>query len=258
MTFWKSCMKAAAAILAVLCLTSCEERIFTVDILAQGEGGAVIVGDALQKVPWGSDVSFEVSVPSGESVVQVFVDDVLTNDYILEENILTLTEQKAPATIRIVAGNPDKKVYWEADAMSKSGGMIRSNVTDGAVAEGSMITLTAIPYEGAEFLGWTERYSITSNGKILSYEEQVTVEINDFAFIIANFDTSGMPKEEEKPTSTTAPVYRGENTYTIYYHINGGNLLADDKVAVETTFDTSYWSMPVAREDDGTFQRDGY
>ena len=258
MKFWKLCIQAAAVVMAMLMLSSCEKQIFTVDILAQGEGGAVITGEALQKIPWGSDVSFGVSVPDGESVVQVFVDDVLTEDYVLEDNILTLPARKAPATVRVVAGNPNEKVYWETNVMGKDGGTIRSNVTEGAVAAGSMITLTAVPNEGAKFLGWTERFAINSNGKVLSYDEQVTVEINDFAFIIANFDTSEMPVDEEKTSRPATSVYRGENTYTIYYHNNGGNILADDKVAVETTFDTSYWSMPVAREDDGTFQRDGY
>ncbi|MBE6615939.1 MAG: leucine-rich repeat domain-containing protein [Ruminococcaceae bacterium] len=254
MNFWKEIIPMAALLLL---LVSCDEKTFTVDVLAQGEGGAVITGETLQKIPYGEDASFQVELPADESIVQVFVDDVLTEDYTFADNILTLPDCTAPATVRVVAGNPDVKVYWETQAMSKNGGTITSNVTDGAVAAGSRVTLTAVPNEGAVFRGWTSRYSIDSGGQLLTEDEQVTVEVNDFSFYIANFDVSGMPKEEKK-TPAAAPVYRGENTYTIYYHINGGDLLADDKVALETTFDTSYWSMPVAREDDGTFRKDGY
>ena len=256
MQHWKLCA-FTAAILSVLTLVSCSKDPFAVDILARGEGGAEIVGDALQKIPYGEDASFAVTLPAGESIVQVFVDDTLTENYLYENGTLTLPGVTAPGTVRIVAGDPGKKVYWETQVMSKYGGSVSSNVPEGAVAFGSMVTMKAVPNDGAVFLGWTERYSLESGGKLLTEEEQVTVEVDDFSFYIANFDASGVPREEEKKPAS-APVVRGENTYTIYYHVNGGNLLADDKVAVETTFDTSYWSMPVAREDDGLLNRDGH
>ena len=241
----------------ILLLPSCGGETFTVDVLAVGEGGAVVSGTPLQQIPYGEDVSISVTVPDGEDVIQVFLDDVLTDTYTFGDGILTLPEITAPCTVRIVAGEADTKAYWEVDAMSKNGGYVRSNVPEGAVPFGSMITLTAVPREGAVFLGWTERFALRSGGKLLSEKEQVTVEITDnYTYLIANYDASGVAVPEPKPVEK--PVHRGENTLNIFYHNNGGNVLADNKVAIETTFDTSYWIMPFGREDDGKLQKDGY
>ncbi|MBE6613816.1 MAG: hypothetical protein E7631_00745 [Ruminococcaceae bacterium] len=243
-------------LLAVLLLCSCSRNLFTLDVLAQGEGGVLIEGDPLQKVPYGEEAVFTLRIPKGESVVQVFADDVLTDAYTLENNVLTMPDITSPCTIRIVSGVEKKREYWEADIHGTGGGSVVSNVQQGPVAVGSRVTLTAIPQDGAKFIGWSERFPLRSGGELLSEEEQLTVEITEFTFIIANFDTSGIPKKEEKPAPV--PTYKTENTLTIYYNINGGDLINGSKVALETTFDTTYWDMPVAREDDGKLTRDGY
>ena len=241
----------------MLLLSSCGEKSFTVGVLAVGEGGAVVSGAPLQQIPYGDDALISVTIPDGESVIQVFLDDVLTDAYAYENGTLTLPEVTAPCTVRIVAGKADTKAYWEVDPMSKNGGDVLSNVPEGSVPLGSRITLTAVPREGAVFLGWTERFALRSGGTLLSEKEQVTVEIDDnYTYIIANYDASGVAVPETKPVEK--PVYRGENTLNIFYNNNGGNVLADNKVAIETTFDTSYWIMPFGREDDGKLQKDGY
>ena len=104
----------------LLLLSSCTGDSFTVDVLAVGEGGAVVSGNALQQIPYGDDVSIPVSVPAGESVIQVFLDDVLTDAYAYENGILTLSEVTAPCTVRIVAGEAGTKAYWEVDPMGKA------------------------------------------------------------------------------------------------------------------------------------------
>ena len=256
MAFVKKIAVLITVLTAALLLCSCSGNLFTMHVLALGEGGAQILDDPLKKIPYGGDVSFAVSVPDGESVVQVFADDVLTDACTYENGILTLTDVTAPVTLRVVAGQPDETVYWEADVISSSGGTVTSNVKQGPVNVGSMVTLTALPREGAEFLGWTARFPLRSGGELISEDEQVTVEVNEFTFVIANFDASGV--EQPETQATVRPVRKTENTLTIFYHINGGDLLKDNKVAVETTFDTSYWDMPVGREDDGTLTREGY
>ena len=243
-----------AAMILLLCACSCAGSDFTVQVLAMGEGGAQITGKADKQVPFGDAVSFAVTVPAGEDVVQVFLDDVLTEEYLWENGTLTLPEVKSPVTVRVVSGDPTEIVYWEADESSRYGGAIHSNVPYGPVASGSLVTLTAEPYEDAVFLGWSERFMIRSGGELITENEQVTVEITEYTFLCANFDVSAV----EKPVEEPKPVYRNTNALTIFYNNNGGNLLAGDKVALETTFDTSYWQMPFAREDDGKLQKDGH
>ena len=242
------------AVVLLMLLCSCAGTGFSVQVLAMGEGGAAVRGDASIQIPWGDDASFAVTVPAGEDVVQVFLDDALTDDYIWENGTLTIPEVKSPVTVRVVAGNSKETVYWEADESSRYGGTIHSNVPQGPVAYGSHVTMTAEPAEGAVFLGWSEKFMLRSGGKLISENEQVTVEITKYSFYCANFDVSGV----EKPVEEPAPVRRDENTLTVFYNINGGDLLAEGKVALETTFDTSYWQMPFAREDDGTMRREGY
>ena len=70
-----------AAMILLLCACSCAGSDFTVQVLAMGEGGAQITGKADKQVPFGDAVSFAVTVPAGEDVVQVFLDDVLTEEY---------------------------------------------------------------------------------------------------------------------------------------------------------------------------------
>ncbi|MBQ8642797.1 MAG: leucine-rich repeat protein [Clostridia bacterium] len=235
-------------------LVSCGSDDFPVHVLAQGEGGAEIIGDSLQEIPYGADAQFTVSLPAGESVVQVFADDVLTGNYTYENGILTLPDITAPVTIRVVAGEAGTNIYWEADTSSRYAGYITSNVAQGPVEKGSMVTLTAVPAEGAVFLGWSERFMLRSGGELLSAEEQLTVEITDYTFLCANFDVSRVVRPEE-PDYTPA---KGEDTLTIFYNNNGGNIIEGSRAAIETTFDTSYWTMPCAREDDGMLTRDGY
>ncbi|MBR4961708.1 MAG: leucine-rich repeat protein, partial [Clostridia bacterium] len=242
------------AVVLLMLLCSCTGTDFSVQVLAQGEGGAEIKGECSIQVPFGEAAAFEIAVPSGEEVVQVFLDDVLTEDYLWENGTLTIPEVTSPVTVRVVSGNPKKTVYWEADESSRYGGIIHSNVPQGPVAEGSMVTLTAETYEGAVFLGWSERFMIRSGGKLITENEQVTVEITEYSFFCANYDVSGV----EKPKEEAKPIIRNENTVTIFYNINGGDLLADGKVALETVFDTSYWQMPFAREDDGTLKKEGH
>ncbi|MBE6613825.1 MAG: hypothetical protein E7631_00790 [Ruminococcaceae bacterium] len=245
---------AAALLFFTIALLSCGKTEFPVDVLAIGESGAQITGEHHKQVACGDSVSFTLTLPAGETVAQVFLDDILTDAYTWENNVLTLPEILSPTTVRIVSGNPAKQVYWEADSSSRYGGTVHSNVKPGPVAMGSMVTLTAETYEGAVFLGWSDRFMLRSGGELISESEQVTVEINDYTFICANFDISGVIKPEEKP----APVVPGKNTRTIFYNSNGGNRIEDTKAALETTFDTSYWTMPFAREDDGKLQKDGY
>ncbi|MBR5445832.1 MAG: hypothetical protein IKV57_06910, partial [Clostridia bacterium] len=107
------------AMVLLMLLCSCAGTDFSVQVLAMGEGGAVVRGDASIQIPWGDDASFAVTVPAGEDVVQVFLDDALTDDYIWENGTLTIPEVKSPVTVRVVAGNPKETVYWEADESSR-------------------------------------------------------------------------------------------------------------------------------------------
>ncbi|MBQ8401842.1 MAG: hypothetical protein IJX14_07935, partial [Clostridia bacterium] len=168
----------AAQLLLLFC-TACGRTLFSLDVLAVGEGGAAVTGESLQKIPYGEDAVLAVTVPEGEDIIQVFLDDRLTDGYTYENGMLTIPSVTSPVTVRIVAGEAGTKAYWEVDAMSKNGGTVRSNVAEGAVEIGSMITLTAEPAEGAVFLGWTERFALRSNGNLLSDKEQVTIEITD-------------------------------------------------------------------------------
>lgn len=247
----------AALLLYLFLLVSCGTKTFTVGVMAVGESGAVVQGDTLRQIPYGEDAVFSVTLPEGRDIIQVFLDDEPADNYTWEDGLLTLPEITAPCTVRVVAGKPGTRVYWEADVMGKSGGTITSNVPEGAVPVGTRITLTTYPAEGAVFLGWSERFSLQSGGTLLSEEEQFTIEIgDDFTYLIANYDTSGVVKPETKPVEK--PVFRGENTLSVYYHNNGGDVLEENKVAIETTFDTSYWILPFGREDDGKLTKDGH
>ncbi len=238
----------------LLLLVSCGAGDFTFDVLAVGEGGAEITGESLKQAEYGGEVQFTLTLPAGESLVQVFADDVLTTDYTYQNGTVTLKNITAPHTYRFVAGIPGEQMYWGFALNDDNCGFITTNVDGVSVAKGSMVTLNIIPKEGAVFLGWTMGVPIEKNAEIISTDEQVTVEITDHVYVFANFDGSGMVKEEEMPEMPD----KDEDILTIYYNNNGGDIMEGGKVAVETVFENSYWTMPYGREDDGTLTREGY
>ena len=64
-----------------------------------------------------------------------------------------------------------------------------------------------------------------------------------------NPSSNNQTSSTSKPNSTT--VNKEFSNYTICYNDGDYNVIM-------TTFDTEYWKMPFAIEDDGTFTRDGY
>ncbi len=247
----------AAALLSMSLLSSCGSDSFMLDVLAIGEGGAEVTGEYQKQVEYGGSTSFELSVPEGETVIQVFCDDVLTDAYTYENGILTLNGITAPQTVRIVAGDGSEKVYWGAESSdTKYGGYVQSNVEQGRVEIGSMVTMNAVARDGAKFTGWSKRRLLDAGGELVSTNEQLTVEVGETLFLYANFDTSGVDIPEEKPQEQRPQS--SANAVTIFYNNNGGDVLEGNKAAIETTFNTSYWKTAVGIEDDGTITREGY
>ncbi len=251
--------RGAALALAVLCvlpaLSSCGERLFTVPVVAVGTDGAEVEGDALREIPYGADAVYTVTLPDDMEIVQVLKDGVPTSHYTFDGSTLTVACIDAPTTIRIVPGDPETQAFFGVESNTKYGGTIRTSIEQGRVKKGSLVTMTAAPRDGSVFIGWTLGKTIAAGGEILSKDEQITVRIEKTQFYYANYDDSGVEKPAPKISNT--PTIPSKYLKMIYYNANGG-VMKNGASALETTFDTSYWEMLVAREDDGTFTREGY
>lgn len=243
------------AVLSLLfCLSSCaESRSFTLSVLAMGEGDCEVTDEPLKQVPYGGDASFTLSMPEGDTVIQVLADGLPTEDYTYADGVLTLKNVTSPTTLRVVSGDPATQSYYGVEVTSKYGGRIELSTNEGRVAKGTLVTFRAVLKDGAAFTGWSLKKPLSSGGTLLSDEEQMTIAIDENKFIYANFDISGVEIPETKTTTV-----QSKNNLMIYYNNNGGNLLSGNKVAYEYSFDMTYWSMPTAMEDNGTFTRDGY
>ncbi len=245
-----------AALLSMSLLSSCGNDGFMLDVLAIGEGGAEITGEYHKQVEYGGKATFEVSVPEGETVVQVFSDDKLTTDYSYENGILTINSVTVPQTLLVVSGNQDEKIYWGVESSNtKYGGNVKTNVEQGRTPKGSMITVSAAPLDGAKFIGWSRKQLIDKGGELVSDKEQYTFELAESTFLYANYDISELDIPENKPAQEQKPS-QGSGL-TVYYNNNGGDVMEGNKAAVQTSFNSNFWLMPFALQDDGRFTKEG-
>lgn len=237
-------------LLPLVCSCGASPFVLTVLVLTEEDCSA---DSNWKEVPYGSDISFSLTLPDGESVIQVLDNGVPAENVRYENGVLTLKKVKSPHTLRVVTGDPEKETFFGGETSDKRGGNLESSTAQGRITKGSYVTFRATPRDKAVFCGWSLRKPLEQGGELLSTDEQFTMAIEGNTFIYANYDTSAIPVE----TKPTVPAVLEKYQIKVYYNANGGTV-RDGKAAIETDFDISYWQMPNARQDDGEITRDGY
>ena len=123
------------------------------------------------------------------------------------------------------------KAYWNG-----------SEVTNGTMYErGISLQVETSPSSDLTFVGWSIGKSVAAGGEVLSTDLTFTVQLNDKQVkLFANF-------KSPYPTETT-----------MIYHLNGGSLSSGSGETLTETVDTSFYTAPNTRIDDGRFTREGY
>ncbi len=237
---------------SIFLFASCGDESFSLHVAAWGEDGVTLQSENLVNVPYGGTAEFTFDIAEeGKSIVQVIADGVPTENYSVENNVLKVFDITSPCSLRLVAGDVEKRVTFATEPNVAGGGLPSTSMAQGKITSGSYVTFSAKPKTGSVFLGWSLQKPLTGGGELLSTEEQFTMKIEQNTFLYANYDVSAIVKpEEEEPVSDQYDVL-------VFYNANGG-VTKTGRPAVEMGVDTSYWKMGVGREDDGMFVRDGY
>ena len=123
------------------------------------------------------------------------------------------------------------KAYWND-----------SEVTSGTMYErGISLQVETSATSDLTFVGWSIGKTVAAGGEVLSTELTYTVQLNDKQVkLFANF-------KSPYPTETT-----------MIYHLNGGSLSSGSGETLTEKVDTSFYTAPNTRIDDGRFTREGY
>ncbi|MBO4283839.1 MAG: leucine-rich repeat protein [Clostridia bacterium] len=123
------------------------------------------------------------------------------------------------------------KAYWNG-----------SEVASGTMYErGISLQVETSASSDLAFVGWSIGKSVAAGGEVLSTELTYTVQLNDKQVkLFANF-------KSPYPAETT-----------MIYHLNGGSLSSGSGETLTEKVDTSFYTAPNTRIDDGRFTRDGY
>ncbi|MBR5528635.1 MAG: leucine-rich repeat domain-containing protein [Clostridia bacterium] len=259
---------AAIMIAAILSCTflSCGKS-FTLTVAVLDGKGFEVTSSNPAKVEYGDDAEFTLDIEKGETVVAVTSGGEEVKDYNFSDGVLTIKNITHPATLTVSVGDKyTKREFWLQSNASRGGGFT-SSVGQGRVADGTVVTVTASPNDGAIFLGWSKNKPIDKGGKLLSREEQYTLKVESDITVFANYDASKVTRNEppkfvkteipKKPSGGVQNNAKRENLVEIVYDANGGKS-SDGGLGIKTDFCVDYHTMPNSLPENGSFEREGY
>lgn len=221
---------------AVLLFAGCGEVLessVTV-MVAEGEGYTV-VGENPRKVPAGESVSFQLELADGWMLIN-------PDGTISETGTITVDRVLYPDTIV-----PDVRDWVHYCTFQLKDPTVRGTMTSttapGEVISGTVITVTAQPYEGYTFVGWTGE----NKKVIVSKEAEYTFTLEKDTILYPSYLSAAQAEAKA-------------NTALLVYNANGGICTLDnqeDGLYYEEV-DVSQFKLPNCMGGLGQFVRDGY
>lgn len=222
-----------AALCAVGCLWDTEPApgrdMNLVVMLTEGEGYAITSQNPV-RVPPGGTASFEVEVDP------TYIIDSVSRGAVYADGRITLENVNYPATLK-VASRP-RELYTYVVTNDSRYGTISSNQDSQTVYEGTEITITATPKEGAMFLGFSVGGLLKSGGTIVSYSTEYTFTLTKSIRLYANYAQQG--------------------SKIIIYKANGGRVANSSQDSIFVEVSNSHYICPNTIYDAGNFVREGY
>jgi len=222
----------AAALLLAGCGEVLESSVTV--MVAEGEGYTV-VGENPRKVPAGESVSFQLELADGWMLIT-------PDGTISETGTITVDRVLYPDTI--VPDVRDWVHYCTFQLKDPTvRGVMTSTTAPGEVISGTVITVTAQPYEGYTFAGWTGE----NKKVIVSKEAEYTFTLEKDTILYPSY-------------LSAAQAEARANTALLVYNANGGICTLDnqeDGIYYEEV-DVSQFKLPNCMGGLGQFKRDGY
>ncbi|HOA85708.1 MAG TPA: hypothetical protein PKN17_06765, partial [Bacillota bacterium] len=147
-------------------------------MLTEGEGYTVTSQNPVRVQPGGT-ATFEVEVDP------TYIIDSVDRGAVYEDGKIMLENVNYPTTIR-VSSRP-RELYTYVVTNDSRYGAVSSSEASQTVYEGTEITLTVTPKEGAMFLGFSVGGLLRKGGTIVSYATEYTFTITKSIRLYTNY-----------------------------------------------------------------------
>jgi len=198
-------------------------------MLTEGEGYTVTSQNPVRVQPGGT-ATFEVEVDP------TYIIDSVDRGAVYEDGKIMLENVNYPTTIR-VSSRP-RELYTYVVTNDSRYGAVSSSEASQTVYEGTEITLTVTPKEGAMFLGFSVGGLLRKGGTIVSYATEYTFTITKSIRLYTN--------------------YAQEGSKIIIYRANGGRVPNSSLDSIFVEVANSHYICPNTLYDGGNFVREGY
>ncbi|MGN1345624.1 MAG: leucine-rich repeat protein [Eubacteriales bacterium] len=223
-------LSVGALALFTSCGTAESERYVRV-MLAENEH-YTIAGENPVVVPAGEDAVFHVEMEDGYAVVDLSGGAV----YSAEDGTVTVPAVQYPTTVDTDCAIPE--YFWYEYRYSMQYGTIESSLPSEKYMQNTEITITAVPNDGAVFLGFSKNKPLSEGGELLSDQLSYTFRLN------ANV--------------TVYPNYVDATTFLLTYDANGGTAPSSASGVLYSTNSSEFYYCPNTLLMKGQFVRDGY
>lgn len=223
------------AALGILCLVlaACSSVIpLNVSVMVEAGEGYRVTSENPVTVPAGQDAVFTVEIEDGYTFVSA-------SGASLAGNTLTVPRVLYPATVSVTTLYSGGRECSFALYDSSLSGTLYTSRAPGEYPAGTQIEVSAEPYEGFKFTGWSTGTTLLRGGTLLTRDAQTTVSLTEDTALYANF------------SSTVGKL-------SVLYDANGGAYAATGETVYEQECDVSYHTCPNCLAARDYFTRDGY
>ena len=232
----KKLLPLALAALAML-FSACSRTIETeASVMVVIDGAGAVEGENPVSVPAGGAASFRLALPDG--TVYAGCDA----DASYENGVLTLPRVLYPATVTVKTVTDPVYVSFSLSDPTCRGTIVTNAAPGDAVLAGGEISVSAEPYEGYRFSGWSLGATAARGGKIVSRDADYTFTLTEDTALFANYS-----------------VYDASRLlHTLVYDANGGTHVENGTSLTYQEVDVTDFLLPNCLAERGYFSRDGY
>lgn len=225
----------AAAVMLGLCaaLAACSTVLdVTVSVMVEAGEGYRVLSENPVTVRAGEDAVFTVEVEDGYTYVS-------GSGAVLNGNTLVVSRVLYPETVSLkMLRSNGKSCEFSLYDMSLSGTLFTS-AEPGEYPAGTEVTVSAVPYEGFKFNGWSTGATLARGGKLYSRDAETTVTLTSDVALYANFSSN-------------------VGIVSVFYDANGGVYAQTGETVYEQECSISYYSCPNCLAAMDYFVREGY